>query len=295
MENNVSFIVPAYNCSQTIAEAIESIYKGNIISGDEIIIIDDASTDNTKEIILDLQNKHKEIKLLKHNYNKGTAAAGRNTGIDNSINNLIFCLDSDNVLAPDSIPKLKDFLLSSKIDAAAFGEIHYFINNIENVTNKWILNEEITFIDTINEGEKAPCSSGNYMFTKESWIKAGKYFEPTLINQTIDSWAFGLRQLATGSKMLTLKNSFYLHRHGYNSHFVLNYDKGNLSLAFTSVLIPFLHLIDDRDVNYIFSKKHRYNWFKNIKNRPIKLKTSNDFFLKKIIKKILKHIKHKIA
>jgi glycosyltransferase involved in cell wall biosynthesis len=43
----ISFIIPAYNCQRTLAETVESIYKSNFTEGDEIIIIDDASTDDT--------------------------------------------------------------------------------------------------------------------------------------------------------------------------------------------------------------------------------------------------------
>lgn len=271
-KTNISFIIPAYNCAKFLPDAITSIYNGNYTKGDEVIVVDDASTDKTLKVAKSLQNKYPSIYIHQHHYNKGSAAAGRNTGIDNSKNELIFCLDADNVLVPDSLPKLKEFLHSNNIDAAAFGEQHFFKENIDKVTHKWVYYLEITLEKCINESIKTPGPSGNYLFTKDSWIKAGKYFEPTLINQTIDSWAFLIRQLATGSKMLTLSNSCYYHRHGHDSHFVRENNNRNVSLSALFILIPFLDRIEEPDLEYIMSNKGRYSWLDNLNKNPIRLK-----------------------
>lgn len=271
-KRNISFIIPAYNCVKFLPDAINSIVNGNFISGDEVVIVDDASTDKTLEIAKKLQKKYPAIHIFQHHYNKGSAAAGRNTGIDNSKNELIFCLDADNVLCPNSIPKLKKYMIDKKADAAAFGEQHFFKKNKDEVTHKWIYYSKINLEKCINESIKTPGPSGNYLFTKDSWIKAGKYFEPTLINQTIDSWAFLIRQLATGSKMLTLRNTHYFHRYGHNSHFARENINGNVSLSALVILIPFLNRIDESDLEYIMSKKGRYTWLNNLDKNPIRLK-----------------------
>jgi len=269
---SVSFVIPAFNCATMIQESVESIFNGNFSDGDEIIIVDDASTDNTLKVIESLQKKYPSINIFKHNYNKGSASAGRNTGIDNSKNDLIFCLDADNVLYPGSVPKLKEFMLSKNADACAFGELHYFIENKEQVTHRWIFNDEIKLVDCL-AGKYNPCSSGNYLFTKASWIKAGRYNEPRLINQTLDSWTFAVRQIATGAKMVTLKNTYYFHRYGINSHYIREHRKGNVSLSALVALIPFLDMLDESDLEYIMSKKGRYTWLHNLESHPIRLKS----------------------
>lgn len=264
---NISFIIPAYNCEKTITETIESIFNGNFYNGDEIIIINDASTDKTLEIAIGLKSIHPEIKIYSHNINKGSAAASRNTGIDNSTNDLIFCLDADNVLEPKSIEKLKGYLFDQKADISTFGEIHYFIKNIKEITHKWIYKKEIELQDALS-GDYWPGPSGNYLFTKESWLKAGRYNES--IGGAYDSWAFGIKQLATGAKMVALRNSHYFHRCGYDSTFVRDEKKLKPSIIGLCTLLPFLHLIDESDVEYIMSKENRENWLENLKNRPIK-------------------------
>lgn len=289
--SNISFIIPAYNCQDFIAESVESIFNGNFIDGDEVIIVDDASTDNTLKVIKSFQKKYPAIKIFRHHYNKGSAAAGRNTGIDNSRNDLIFCLDADNILCPNSVPKLKEYLLCKGADAAAFGELHYFIEN-KKVTHKWIFKNEVLLADCLKDN-KFPGASGNYLFTKQSWLKAGRYNES--IGGANDSWAFGFCQLVTGSKMVTMPNSFYYHRHGYESTYVKEIKKNNSSLTVLQIVLPYIDLLDERDIDYIMGKKGRHTWFNNLEKHPIKIKNisltksnknlSKSFF--KVFKKLL--------
>jgi glycosyltransferase involved in cell wall biosynthesis len=269
---NISFIVPAFNCVETIEETIDSIYDGNFSDGDEVIIIDDASTDQTLQICKNLQNKYTNIKIVRHNINKGSAAA-RNSGIDSSRNNLLFCIDSDNILEKNSIPGLLNFLKSNDADAAAFGELHYFKASKSDITHKLIYKEnEIKFSDAL-AGHYWPGHSGNYLFTKSSWIKAGRYEES--VGGAYDSWAFGIKQLATKSKMVTQPNNYYFHRYGYESTFIKEQNKINPSLIGLSLLLKYLDQINKDDIEYIISKENRNRWFDNLENRPIKLKNHN--------------------
>lgn len=266
----VSFFIPAYNCVSTIEEAVKSIVNGNIESGDEIVICNDCSTDDTGKILKQLQQKSPIIKIITHTHNKGGGAA-RNTAIENTSNPILFCLDSDNILIPGSIKILKEFMLKSGADVVAFQELHYFREGTENVTHKWIFRPGITALADCFAGPVVPVASGNYMFTKKSWSIAGGYPE---FAGALDAWGFGFRQLATGSKMVVMPDSYYYHRHGHESYWVRDSKNRNLSLAATQILIPFIDLINDKDVDYILDRKFRYSWFENLKKRHIRLKLS---------------------
>jgi glycosyltransferase involved in cell wall biosynthesis len=276
-KHQTSFIIPAFNCQQTLVETVDSIYNGNFVEGDEVIIVNDASTDHTVEIAKELQTKYPAIQIFDHKINKGTAAASRNTGIEYAQNELIFCLDSDNILVSGSLPLLKQFLLEESADAAAFGEIHFFKDNPDGSRRpiyKTIFKSGVfTLADAL-------CSnyfigqSGNYLFTKQSWLKAGRYFEPTLINQTLDSWTFAIRQLGTGAKLVKLAGTHYLHRNMPDSHWNREIKKGNVSLAALTGVMPFLDMFLEEDIEYIFGKD-KYTWFNDLENRPIRLKNSN--------------------
>ena len=281
---NISFIVPAFNCAGFLPETIASIYDNNFESGDEVIIVNDASTDDTLNVIYKLQAKYPGIKTFSHHINKGSAAASRNTGIDNSHNSLLFCLDADNILTSGSIKHLKKLLINKNADAAAFGEIRFFLSESGKYTHKWILKEKISLFDCINNVTQTPCSGGNYLFTKKSWKKAGRYIEST--GGAYDSWAFAFNQLAKGCEMVTLPETYYLHRHGYESTFIKDVGIRNTSITILGLMLPFLQIFHPDDVNYIMSESGRHNWFEQIDKRPIRLKEEfKSGFLKKTIRK----------
>lgn len=264
---HVSFIMPAFNCESTIAESVESILVGNIEEGDELLIVDDGSTDRTPIVLQELSSRSSAIKVLSHPRNKGGGAA-RNTAVEHARHPLIFCLDSDNLLVPGSVRSLLDFFVCSGADAAAFGEIRYFRSSPQQITDKWVLRTVPGLADYLSDF-KIPGSSGNYLFTKESWVRADGYPE---FAGAMDTWGFGLRQAATGSKIAVQPGSFYLHRSGYESYWVRQARQGNTDLLALQVMMPFLHLIDDCDADYVMSRKGRNSWLGNLPRRPLRLK-----------------------
>lgn len=54
----VSVVIPAYNCAATILDAIDSITSQTVMPF-ELIVVDDASNDDTKEVVLNIQKKLK--------------------------------------------------------------------------------------------------------------------------------------------------------------------------------------------------------------------------------------------
>ena len=91
-KEKVSIYIPAYNAENTIRECIDSVYK-QTFKFDEIIVIDDNSTDSTNKIV----KEYKNINLIKNEINKGLGY-NRNLGIKNCSNNMIASIDADVVL-----------------------------------------------------------------------------------------------------------------------------------------------------------------------------------------------------
>lgn len=266
---NISFIIPCYNCEATLEDAVSSVYEDNFSPGDEVILVDDCSTDTTPGLIEKLKIKYPGIIVSKHNINKGSAAASRNTAIDIASHELLFCLDSDNMLMPGTVSILKQFLQKNNLDAAAFGEIWYFKKTKNEIAETWYMNRELSFIDTLNEPSTTPCGSGNYLFTKSAWKQAGRYNES--LGGALDSEIFGLCLLGTGAKFHTLKGFGYYHRYGYESTFVKENSKLNDSLTIMAGITRHLHLIDAKCLDYMFGSG-RTNWRHNTVKRPIKAK-----------------------
>lgn len=270
-KNSISFIIPAYNCSKTVEQSVRSIINDNIAADDEIVIVNDYSSDDTGKVLSKIKKTHKKynIVIFNHPYNKGGAAA-RNTAVEIAKNKLIFCLDSDNILEKGSIKKLKELLLLTKSDIAAFQKIAYFKSSPKSITHYWVFpdKENLDFAYYLSH-HKNPGASGNYLFTKKSWINSGGYPEGA---GALDAWGFGLRQVANGAKVAILPNSQYFHRYGYESYWVRDSKKYNNSLKALQIMIPFIHLLKDKDINYIFSRRNRYTWFDKLDSRPLRLK-----------------------
>jgi glycosyltransferase involved in cell wall biosynthesis len=271
--SNISFFIPAYNCSKTIEESVDSIMETNFGNGDELIIVNDASTDHTSTILNELKEKYPEIIIIDHARNKGGAAA-RNTAAENAKNELLFCLDSDNVLAPSSITPLKIFLTENRADVASFQYQHFFLNDKYKPEYIWSLPEGEISLQSYLKRENTPGQHGNYLFTKKSWQNAKGYAEGT---GALDTWTFGLRQAITGAKMLVLKDTHYYHRLDYANSYWMRDAEANLwsvSVKVTYALFPFFDIIDEKFLRYMLGSG-RYYWFYNLKKKPLKLVSKN--------------------
>jgi len=97
----VSVIIPTFNRKDTIIRAVSSVLSQNY---DELecIVVDDASTDETLEVLSRIQDSRLSIVSLKEN--KGVSAA-RNIGFDNSSGDFIALLDSDDEWHKDKLSK----------------------------------------------------------------------------------------------------------------------------------------------------------------------------------------------
>ena len=91
----VSVIMPSYNHEKFISTAIRSVLNQSF-SDFELIIIDDASQDNSKEIIKNFKEKDNRIRTIFHNKNKGIART-LNEGIDKAKGKFVAFLASDDV------------------------------------------------------------------------------------------------------------------------------------------------------------------------------------------------------
>lgn len=97
----VSVIIPTYNCARYLPDAIESVLR-QTYQDFEIIVIDDGSTDNTKEMLQSYLNKYPYWVKYFYQENGGLACA-RNAGINNSQGDYIALLDADDMWLPNRL------------------------------------------------------------------------------------------------------------------------------------------------------------------------------------------------
>lgn len=123
----VSVVIPVYNEEKYIKNCLDSLAK-QVEKPDEIIVVDNNSTDKTIEIV----KKYKSIKIIKETTQGMTPA--RNTGFNQTKYEIIVKCDADSVLPQDWIKNIKnDFLQDSEIIAISmpikFNDIYFILDN----------------------------------------------------------------------------------------------------------------------------------------------------------------------
>lgn len=100
----VSIIIPVYNGEETIQRCLDSVIKQSSKKIEEIIVVDDGSTDRTVEFTELLAEKDSRIYCIQKK-NAGVSSA-RNTGIHNAHGDYIMFIDSDDEIREDLVEKL---------------------------------------------------------------------------------------------------------------------------------------------------------------------------------------------
>jgi glycosyltransferase involved in cell wall biosynthesis len=97
--NNVTIVITNYNTKDFIVEAIDSV-KSQSVKPDKIVVVDDASTDGSQEIL----SKIEGIELILRDSNGGASSA-RNLGIATADTAFVALLDGDDTYEPEKIEK----------------------------------------------------------------------------------------------------------------------------------------------------------------------------------------------
>lgn len=185
----VSVIIPTYNYAMFILEAVESALS-QTYKDIEIIVVDDGSTDNTKEILGDYIKSGKISYVYQEN--RGLSAA-RNTGLKVAKGRYIKFLDSDDFLYPEEIAKQVDqiktndnfFSISDHCRLTSDGSL---------VTHKFYPPDDPHQLAIFFETNQAPVHA--YLTPKTLIDKAGG-FDETL--KACEDWDLWLRILEEGA------------------------------------------------------------------------------------------------
>lgn len=130
----ISVIIPAYNRAEYLPRAVKSVLD-QTFQDFEIIIVDDGSTDNTKEVAEKLKKEDSRIKYFWQK-NSGGPPAPKNKGIRNSCGEYVACLDSDDEWMKDKLKK--QLTLFEKSDNSKLGFVGCNILMIDVLNNKTV-------------------------------------------------------------------------------------------------------------------------------------------------------------
>ena len=128
MEKILTVIVPSYNFEKYLEECIDSIYNQKLNYGFEVIVRDDCSTDNTKDVLIKLTEKYPDLRILNGDVNLGP------------LENIRTLLES----------------CTTKYIAYLDGDDYY--------NNETILNDKVEFLET-NLNYSMVCSGTRYLYS----------------------------------------------------------------------------------------------------------------------------------
>jgi glycosyltransferase involved in cell wall biosynthesis len=109
----LSVVIPVYNEAETVGEIIERVMRTEIPC--EIIAIDDGSTDDSPRILIQLGEKHRSLRLIRHASNRGKGAAVR-SGCSAAQGNYVLIQDADLEYDPDDYFALLAPLICGQAD-----------------------------------------------------------------------------------------------------------------------------------------------------------------------------------
>ncbi len=143
MSKKLSIVIPAYNEGRTIHQILDRIQAVELIGGldKELIIVNDFSTDNTEEAIINYQKSNPTLPITyyKHEKNKGKGAA-LHTGIDKATGDFIVIQDADleydpqeyNILLQPILDDFADVVYGSRFMGGKPHRILFFWHSIGN-------------------------------------------------------------------------------------------------------------------------------------------------------------------
>lgn len=263
----ISFIIPCFNCEKTLPYALDSIINSNLDVEDEIVCVDDGSTDQTKAVLEQCTEKNHFIQVITHEKNKGGAAT-RNTAVESAKHDWIFCLDSDNILPQNSISRLKELIKSQNAKGAFFEKAVLFQEDPTIPQGERVYQESKIPLEGYLSRWNIPGASGNYLYQKNLWKKVEGYPE---FSGALDTTGFGLRVAALGVKLACDRGGFYYHRTGHESYWQ-RFRRGNVSQVMYRLLEPYFSKLEKGEVEYL--QENRDSFYGKLSERPLRLKKS---------------------
>ena len=195
MSKKLSIVVPCYNYANYVGECIQSVLDQSE-KAHEIVVVDDESTDNTREVC----GKYPVTYIWQKN---GGLSGARNTGIKHATGDYIMCLDADDMLRPDAI---KEHMKIADEESIAQCGLLYFGGQVAT------FRPQGATLQTLLRTNSVYCNS---VFPKKAWEEVGGYDESETMRLGLEDWLFWLELVAKGYKVKTSDYIALLYRrHG---------------------------------------------------------------------------------
>ena len=177
MKEKISVITAVYNTEKYLRKCLDSLIN-QTYKNIEIIIVEDCSTDNSKEILNEYK-KYNNVKIIYNKKNSGLSYS-RNIGLENATGKYIGYVDSDDYIDLDFYEKMMNNIIKNKSDIVICDIKTVYENTGDIILNK-VCKNDTSKINIINNGLAAAC--WNKVYKKEVIEKYP--FEVGKINEDI--------------------------------------------------------------------------------------------------------------
>jgi len=214
----VSIIIPAHNRELYLEKAVRSVLE-QTLADLEVIIVNDASTDNTGPIAEQLAQEDTRVRVIHHQENKLRSGA-INTGLDTAQGRYICFLDSDDYYLNNKLERQVSFLESHPENDGIYGDYEILLENATETKPANALPSTegvLTRLIAKAQGEEIEVMPGGYIPSCSILIRSSVFntirFDTTLRNmEDLDMW---LQILGKGFILTRLPGSTYVYRrHG---------------------------------------------------------------------------------
>jgi len=242
----ISICMPCFNSEQFLDETLNS-FINQTFKNFEVIIVNDASTDKSFEILEGYAKLDKRIKVFNHSKNKGAAAA-RNLAFSNSKGNFIIFFDSDDIVNKSYLQN-QLALAKTYCNVIIACELQEFYNNNLNDTgpNLMAVRETLEPVDwLLNNNAKGLnlTQCGMFCIPRRLIEKAGLWNESLSL---IDDFEFFPRLLLEAEKIIYNSSSVIYYRRSLRSSLSSSSGTKALKSAFKAIMLTSNLIIEKED------------------------------------------------
>jgi glycosyltransferase involved in cell wall biosynthesis len=189
----LSVLVPVYNERHVVEMSLRRVLdlRHSLISSLELIVVDDCSTDGTRDVLRQLQDEDPRVTVLFHETNQGKGATIR-TALAHATGDIVIIHDADLEYNPEDIPSLlvpfaeegADAVFGSRYLSAPYRRAlmyrHTMTNKIVTVLSNWFTDLDLTDVETCYKAVNAtllksiPLRSNDFRFEVEIVFKLAK-------------------------------------------------------------------------------------------------------------------------
>lgn len=169
MAEKLSIVIPIYNEAEHLEEILRQIEAVDIGMEKELILVDDCSTDGTREILQNLQNAaNNTAKVFYHEINRGKGATLR-TGFQHITGDITLIQDADLEYDPNDYPKLLEPILSNQANVV-YGS-RFMEGRQEGLLRSYLANRFLTGLSNFVNGTKLTDMETCYKVIKTDILK----------------------------------------------------------------------------------------------------------------------------